>query len=34
VLGQLLDYIRLEPGGWFATHRDAAEYVKSTPEDR
>jgi peptidoglycan/xylan/chitin deacetylase (PgdA/CDA1 family) len=28
VLEQLIDHIRRKPGVWFATHREAAEYVK------
>jgi peptidoglycan/xylan/chitin deacetylase (PgdA/CDA1 family) len=29
ILRELIDYIRSKPGVWFATHRAAAEYVKT-----
>jgi len=32
VLEELIDYIKTKPGVWFATHREAAEYVASVAE--
>lgn len=29
ILRELIDYIRAKDGVWFATHREAAEYVKA-----
>lgn len=34
VLEKLVDHIRRKPGVWFATHREAAEFVKREPEGR